>query len=182
MKSLLKNIWLLGLCAGMSLHMEISAQTNTNKTQSKPGTKPSSPAKKTAPVSIMPDTIKVPRFTTRFGPYNGSTPAPAEDLKKITAGDLVVFDQRGQQWTVVAWRFIWNKKEYSDDIRTGKRKLITTYNIVEVDSTAKLPSGWQNELKEFLQPGEEIRFERIIIEHPASRRRMFATDLIIRII
>lgn len=130
----------------------------------------------------MPDTIKVPKFTTRFGPYNGSTPAPAADLKKITAGNLVVSDQRGQQWTPVAWRFIWNKKEFTDDIRTGKRKTVMTYNIVEVDSSAQLPEGWQNELKEYLQSGEEIRFERIIIEHPASRRRMFAADLIIRII
>jgi hypothetical protein len=181
MKSIFKYIWVLGLCAGISESADLYAQATKNppKTATKA---PVATSKGKATVTILPDTVKIPKFITRFGPYNGTTPAPASDLKKIMSGNLVVSDQQGQQWTPIAWRFIWNKKEVTDDIKTGRRKNIITYNMVEVDSTSILPLGWQNELKEFLQPGEEIIFERIIIEHPGSKRKMMAADLRIKVI
>jgi hypothetical protein len=150
-----------------------------------PKTKPATPAKTTtkpAPPTIMPDTIQVPNFVVRFGPYNGASPAPTDDIKRAVSGELTIMDQRGQKWTPVAWRFIWNRKEVNDDWKTGKRKTMMTYNIVEIDSSNKLPESWQNELRDFIQPGEEIIFERIIIEHPGSKRRMAAKDLMIKII
>ena len=154
-----------------------------------PKPKPATPAKTTAKpaakqatVTVIPDTIKVPKFTVRFGPYNGSTPAPVEDIKKVISGELTITDQQGQKWTPLAWRFIWNRKETNDDWKTGKRKTIMTYNMVEIDSTGRLPESWQTEIKEFIQPGENIIFERIIIEHPGSKRKMAALDLLIKII
>jgi hypothetical protein len=169
------------ICAILGTNNHVHAQATTNKTQPKP-----KPVVTTTPkpetLTIMPDTIKVPRFTTRFGPYNGTLPAPASDLKKIVGSKLIIADERGQQWTPVAWRFIWIKKEFTDDTKTGKRKTIMTPNIVEIDANATLPLSWQNELTEFLQSGEEIIFERIIIEHPGSKRKMLAKDLQIRII
>ena len=157
------------------------AQATPSRPPAKTST-PTKPQQKPAPVTIMPDTIPVPKFTVRFGPYNGSLPAPADDFKKIVGGDLTIADQRGQKWNPIAWRLIWNRKEYTDDIRTGRRKAIMTYNIVEVDSTAKIPAGWQSELSESLQSGEDLIFERIIIEHPGSKRKMFAAELRIKII
>ena len=149
------------------------------------GPKKPSPAKTTAKpaaATIKPDTVSVPKFTVRFGPYTGTTPAPANDLKKVIGGELTVTDQQGQKWTPIAWRLIWNRKEINDDWKTGKRKTIMTYNIVEVDSTAQLPESWQNEIREFIQPGEEIIFERIIIEHPGSKRNMGVAELRIKVI
>lgn len=141
----------------------------------KPTPKPSPTAK------VMPDTLKTPQFTGRFGPYNGKLDALPDDLKKLITTELIVTDQRGQKWEIVAWRFIWKRKEINDDWKTGKRQVVTTPSIVELDSTARLPASWQNELKEFLQSGEELIFERIIIEHPASKRKMMAPDFSIKI-
>jgi hypothetical protein len=180
MNIVVKYLWVLGLYAGMGIPAYVHAQST--KTQPKPATKTPATTTKPATATILPDTIKVPKFITRFGPYNGTMPAPASDLKKIISGNLVVTDQQGQQWTPVAWRFIWNKKEFTDDIKTGKRKTVMTYNIVEIDSSSQLPAGWQSELKDNLQADEEIIFERIIIEHPGSKRRMIAKDLLIKII
>ncbi len=149
--------------------------TTPAKTTAKPTAKPTQPA-------IKPDTVNVPTFTVRFGPYNGINPAPVDDIKKVIGGELSITDQQGQKWTPVAWRFIWNRKEINDDWKTGKRKTVMSYNIVELDSTNTLPKGWQDELKEFIQAKEEIIFERIIIEHPGSKRKMAAKDLIIKII
>jgi hypothetical protein len=137
------------------------------------------PAKTTR---ILPDTIKVPEFAVRFGPYTNTLSALPDDIKKLLNTDLIVADQRGQKWTPVAWRFIWNRKEINDDWKTGKRKTSLMPNIVEIDSTGKLPESWQKELQDNLQSGEELIFERIIIEHPESKRKMMAPNLRIKII
>jgi hypothetical protein len=150
--------------------------SQTTKQPAKQTSKPAVTGKSTATL-IMPDTLKVPTFTVRFGPFNGTLATLNDELKKVLNSDLIVKDQRGQQWTTVAWRFIWNKTEESDDIKTGKKKFISTYNIVELDSTSKLPASWQNEMKAYLKKGEELIFEKIIVEHPASKRKMFAPDL-----
>lgn len=146
-------------------------------------TNPQKPVAKPAPqATILPDTIKVPKFTVRFGPYTATSPAPLEDIKKVLGVGISVTDQRGQKWTPLAWRFIWNRQEQSNDIRTGKQKTIVTYNAVEIDSTGVIPVSWQKEMTEFLQKGEELMIERIIIEHPGSKRKMMAPDLKIRVI
>ena len=54
--------------------------------------------------------------------------------------------------------------------------------MVEVDSSGVLPLSWQNEINEFLKSGEEVIFERIIVEHPASKRKRFAPDLRIKVL
>jgi hypothetical protein len=143
--------------------------------QSKPPQKPA--PKPAATAKTMPDTLKVPKFTTRFGPYNGKLEALPDDLKKLVATELIVTDERGQKWNIVAWRFIWKKKEFNDDWKTGQRKTVISPQIAEFDSTSKLSESWQNELKEYLQSGEELVFERIIVEHPESKRKMMAPDL-----
>jgi hypothetical protein len=150
-------------------------QAQKPATQKKPVATPAVPA-------IKPDTVKVPRFTVRFGPYTSTAPAPLDDLKKVLGTGITVTDQQGQQWTPLAWRFVWNRIEQSNDIRTGKQKTISTYNAVEIDSTGVLPASWQKEIKEFLQKGEELMIERIIIEHPGSKRKMMAPDWKIRVI
>jgi hypothetical protein len=129
----------------------------------------------------MPDTLKVPRFATRFGAYNGKVEALPDDLKKLVGTDLIVTDERGQKWNIVAWRFIWKKKEFNDDWKTGQRKTILSPQIAEFDGTSKLPENWQTELKAYLQSGEALIFERIIVEHPESMRKMMAPDLLVNI-
>lgn len=138
-------------------------------------------AKKPAVATPMPDTIKIPKFSTRFGPYNGKLIALADDLKKLLGTELIVTDERGQKWNIVAWRFIWNRKEINDDWKTGKRKTIFIPQVMEFDNISKLPEVWQKEMKEFILADEELFFERIIVEHPVSKRKMLAPGLNIKI-
>lgn len=145
-------------------------------------TTPQKTVAKPAVPAVLPDTVKLPKFTVRLGPYNGTTPAPLEDMKKVLATGLSITDQQGQKWTPLTWMFIWNRQEQSNDIRTGKSKTIVTYNAVQVDSTGVLPASWQKEIKEFLKSGEDFIIERIIVEHPGSKRKMMAPDLRIKVL
>ena len=140
------------------------------------------PIKKTAdPVaataSILPDTVKVPKFSVRFGPYNGTIPTLTDDIKKLVGTELIVTDQQGQRWNTVAFRFGWNKREESVDIKTGRKKTVSNFDATDVDSSSRIPEAWQNALKENIRSGEDLIFERIIIEHPGSKRKMVAPDL-----
>jgi hypothetical protein len=147
--------------------------------QNKPSPKPV--AKPMVPV-VLPDTIKLPKFTVRFGPFNGASPALAGDLKRVLPNGISITDQQGQKWTPLSWMFIWNRQEQSNDIRTGKIKTITTYNAVVVDSSAVLPASWQREIQDYLRSGEEFIIEKLIIEQPGSKRKMMAPDWRIKLL
>lgn len=122
-------------------------------------------------------TSKVITLKARFGPYDGSSPVVVENLKSLAGTKLVVTDNKGTNWTVVAWRFGWNRKEMSNDIRTGKRKWITNYYAVEVLESDTLPTAWQTEIKETLQKGEEISIEQIIAENPKTKEKRLVPPL-----
>jgi len=172
-KSILNCAWVvLFLLPALLLQAQ---KTNPQKPVAKPVAKPAVPV-------VLPDTVKVPKFTVRFGPYNGATPAPVEDMKKVLGTGITVTDQQGQKWTPLTWMFVWNKQEQSNDIKTGRTKNILTYNAVQVDSTGVLPATWQNEIRDYLKSGEEFVLERIIIEHPGSKRKMMAPDLRIKVL
>ena len=75
------------------------------------------------PEIVLQDTAsKALTFVTRFGPYNGKTPAPLEDIKKIINGDVMVYDNKGIKWKVYAFTLGWNRIETSDDWQTGKSR------------------------------------------------------------
>ncbi|MCU0376184.1 MAG: hypothetical protein MUF24_12830 [Chitinophagaceae bacterium] len=160
---------LIGLAA-LTLHGTAAAQA-----------KPAGVAKKTADTAVksvsVRDTSKVITLKARFGPYDGSSPVVVENLKSLAGTKLVVTDNKGTNWTVVAWRFGWNRKEMSNDIRTGKRKWITNYYAVEVLESDTLPTAWQTEIKETLQKGEEISIEQIIAENPKTKEKRLVPPL-----
>lgn len=134
------------------------------------------------PATILPDsTSKVISFVTRFGPYNGKTPAPLEDIKKVINADIIVIDNKGTKWNIYAFTLGWNKIETSDDWQTGKRKTIKTFQAVELKETSKIPASWQAELKNSLQKGEEILIQGVVVENPTTKHKRFAPDLSIKI-
>jgi hypothetical protein len=134
------------------------------------------------PETVLPDTTsKAITFVTRFGPYNGKTPAPAEDIKKVINGDVIVTDNKGIKWKVYAFTLGWNKIETSDDWQTGKRKTIKTFQAVELKDTSKIPASWQTEFKNSLQKGEEILIQGVVVENPTTKQKRFAPDLRIKI-
>ncbi len=134
------------------------------------------------PETVLQDTAsKALTFVTRFGPYNGKTPAPLEDIKKVINGDVIVTDNKGVKWKVYAFTLGWNKIETSDDWQTGKRKTIKTFLAVELKETSKIPAAWQTEFKNSLQKGEEILIQGVVVENPTTKQKRFAPDLTIKI-
>lgn len=160
------NIFSLLLCGGLLWQAPAMAQqTKTPK-----------------PETVLPDTAsKALTFVTRFGPYNGKTPAPLEDIKKVINGDVIVTDNKGIKWKVYAFTLGWNKIETSDDWQTGKRKTIKTFQAVELKETSKIPAAWQTEFKNSLQKGEEILIQGVVVENPTTKLKRFAPDLKIKI-
>lgn len=160
------NIFSLLLCGGLLWQAPAMAQqTKTPK-----------------PETVLQDTAsKALTFVTRFGPYNGKTPAPLEDIKKIINGDVIVTDNKGVKWKVYAFTLGWNKIETSDDWQTGKRKTIKTFQAVELKETSKIPAAWQTEFINSLQKGEEILIQGVVVENPTTKQKRFAPDLKIKI-
>ena len=161
---------LLGLAA-LALHSVATAQ---GKPAVAAGRNTDASAKT---VAAARDTSKVITLKARFGPYDGTSPVVVENLKSMAGTKLIVTDNKGVKWTVVAWRFGWNRKEISNDIRTGKRKWITNYYAVDVMESDTLPGSWQTEIKETLQKGEEITIEQIIAENPKTGEKRLAPPL-----
>ena len=132
-------------------------------------------------ILLMDTTSQALTFLTRFGPYNGKTPAPLEDIKKIINGDVMVYDNKGLKWKVYAFTLGWNRIETSDDWQTGKRKTIKTFQAVELKETSKIPAAWQTEIKNGLKKGEEILIQGVVVENPTTKQKRFAPDLSIKI-
>lgn len=137
-------------------------------------------------VSVKPkagaDTVKAVKFTVAFGPYKKDMKPFVSDFKRILNGDLKVTDQTGTAWTVVNYRLGWRRREFNDDARTGKRKIVYLYNGKEVYNSAKIPADWQSEINEFLQATEEVMFEEIIVQHPKTKKMMLAPSLSFKIL
>jgi hypothetical protein len=123
------------------------------------------------------DTAKTVKFTVAFGPYKKDMKPLVADFKRVLNADLKVTDQQGTAWTVVSYRLGWRRREFSDDARTGKRKIVYLYNGKDVNNASKIPADWQAEMNEFLQATEEILFEEIIVQHPKTKKMMMAPTL-----
>lgn len=116
-------------------------------------------------------------LTPKFGAYTDSSKPFATDLKQIMKAELRVTDNTGTVWTIVTYRLGWRKKEMSDDYKTGQRKTVNTFNAVTVDNSGKIPEGWQKELSENLQAGEQLLFEEIIAQDPKTKKMMKVSSL-----
>ena len=146
-----------------------------NYAQTKPKPKATTPARSAA------DTL-MPKLQTRFSAYRQGMPVFVADFKRILNAELVITDSTtGVKMMVKSFRFGWRRKEASDDIRTGKRKIISTFSAVDVSDKSQLPAAWQKELNEYLQPKEEVLFEAIIVQHPTTKKMFQAPSMVLKL-
>jgi hypothetical protein len=137
---------------------------------------------KTSTRQTSADTL-MPKLQVRFGPYRAGTPVLPDDFKRVLNTELVVTDSaKGTAFVIKSFRFGWRRKEASDDMRTGKRKIITTFSAVEVANHNKLPAAWQKELSTNLQAKEELLFEAIIVQHPVTKKMFMAPSLVLKLL
>jgi hypothetical protein len=118
---------------------------------------PAANAQSTKPAGKT-EALKPVVFLVKFGPYKNNMPIVLTDLKRALNTELKVTDSvTGQAYEVISFRFGWRKKEPSDDYKTGKKKIITSFNAVDVyNKTAKST--------------DELIFEAIYVQHPVSKK------------
>mgnify|MGYP001187689127 CR=1 FL=1 len=126
------------------------------------------------------DSLALKRFTVRFGPYTRDAKVLADDARKLTQAPLVVTGTDNQSWTVLSFRFGYRQRDVNDDARTGKRKLIYTFNATDVQGP-RLPQVWQQELADKLIPTEELWFEEIFVQHPKTKVTMKAPPMVLKL-
>ena len=112
----------------------------------------------------------------RFGPFQDSMTPLADDFRKLAAaGSLIVTDTVSkQQWKVISYQLNWKRKEVSDNFKTGKSEFISNLVGTTVHNSSKIPEVWAKEMGEYLQPAEQIYFDRIIVQHPTTKQNRLA--------
>lgn len=154
---------LLALCCMLAMAPTANAQ----------GTKPAGKTEAQKPVV----------FLVKFGPYKNNMPIVLTDLKRALNTELKVTDSAtGLAYQVISFRLGWRKKEPSDDYKTGKKKIITSFNAVDVYNNTRIPAAWQTELSENAKSTDELLFEAIYVQHPTSKKMYQAPSLTFKLI
>lgn len=139
-------------------------------------------AQSTKPASKT-EAVKPVVFLVKFGPYKNNMPIILTDLKRALNTELKVTDSAtGQAFDVISFRFGWRKKEPSDDYKTGKKKIITSFNAVDVYNKTRIPEAWQLELGESAKSTDELLFEAIYVQHPVSKKMYQVPSLTFKLI
>lgn len=164
----------------MTVLVMMAGLSDTGYTQSRPKTPSKTQVVKTQ--KAEPKIWKRPVVLPSFGPYYDQMSADLSDLKKLLKSPLKVRDTANDlSFEIIRFRLGWRRKEPSDDIRTGRRKIITTFQAVEIEGTPYLPAAWQKELAESMQRGEHLMYEDIYCRFPDGREYLMPS-LLIRII
>lgn len=137
------------------------------------------PPKKPAAAPAAHTAVKL---QPKFGPFGANSTVFATDFKQLLNAELKITDSiSGLQWQVIKFRLGWRRRDVSDDIRTGKKKIVFLYNAVEVFDKTRMPEAWQKEMATGLQATEEISFESIIAKHPTTGSLRELPTLIIKL-
>lgn len=128
------------------------------------------------------DTSKMasPVFTASMGMYAGKAKALSSDVKKLvnTNPTVKVKDAKGVEYKVVGFEVTWRRKEISDDIKTGKPKVV--YYMVGADvKAAQLPELLRKQIASDLQASEELALSNILYFDPKTKVSRRATNEIV---
>lgn len=133
------------------------------------------------PLVIPYDSTKKIVLNIRFGPYSAERDVFLSGIIRFLNTDLLVTDSFGVNWKVVYFRLGWRKKEVVNDVKTGKRKVIPTFNATEVDGSSKIPEVWQEEIKTNLKVDDLLMFESVVVQNPYNKKQMLAPSLLLKI-
>lgn len=104
---------------------------------------------------------KMPVLITTLGAYKDSMILPADEIKKIIGDSVKVYDINGNQFKVTYYQFVYKRKEFNEDEKTGKAIPVNTM-VADYFTSTPLPKIWTNTIKDELKSGEEVYFFDII--------------------
>jgi hypothetical protein len=132
------------------------------------------PATRTA-ASIVQKS-KLPVLTTHLGPTKDSVVSLNANLvKSIIDARLVITDEKGNEYKLTYYEFLYKRIGIKEDEATGKISPTTTISADHF-ATSPLPVLWKKIIKEELKPGEELYFFDIIVKN-VQGASMYAPSL-----
>lgn len=142
----MKRLLLLPL---LFLFIVVSAQT---RPATRPAAKPTAPAKG-----------PVPKVQASIGGKSGG------DIELSTARLLVDFplllkDDKGNVYPVKQFTFVYKRITSFEEEYTGQKKTGWEYLVKELRNNEQLDEFWRTEVKESLQKGEELHFQKILAD------------------
>lgn len=122
------------------------------RTPAKPATKPAVPAKG-----------PVPRVQASVGGKSGG------DIELSTARVLIDFplllkDDKGNVYPVKQCTFVYKRITTFEEEYTGQKRTGWEYLVKELRNNDQLDEFWRTEVKESLQKGEELHFQKILAD------------------
>ena len=124
--------------------------------QTKPATKPAKPA-------AAPAKGPVPKIKASVAGKEGG----AVDLsvaKAVIDFPLLLKDEKGNVYPVKQCTFVYKRIRTFEDEFTQEKKTGWEYLVKELRNNEQLDDFWKTEIKETLQKGEELHFQKILAD------------------
>jgi hypothetical protein len=111
----------------------------------------------------QPTKIKTPKLTSTLGIFKDSVVLKTDQVKAILGSQILVKDDKNNAYKVVYYQFIYTRKAFTEDEKTGKMSP-TTSLAADFFTSTPLPERWVRIIKEDIQPGEQLFFCDIIVK------------------
>lgn len=109
---------------------------------------------------------------------NGAT-VTADEAAELLAIPIKVTDEKNNSYSVDSYQFLYRKKSYIQDEKTGK--VVPTFTITSSRfSATPLPEIWVDNVKTDLKTDEQLYFFDIVVKDKQGRR-FFAPEIKITI-
>ena len=119
-------------------------------------------------VIIKEPKFKPPVVKTFLGVNQNGANVTASEGEQLVGLPLKVVDAKNNQYTVDSYQFLYKEKSYILNDETGKRETVFTIASDRFASTP-LPKVWVDNIKNKLQPDEELYFFDIVVKDKEGR-------------
>lgn len=123
--------------------------------------------------------FKPPVVKTYLGVNQNGAQVTADEGKQLVGLPLKIVDAKNNQYTVDSYQFLYKEKSYILNDETGKKETVFTI-ASDRFTTTPLPKVWIDNIKNKLQPDEELYFFDIVVKDNQGRQ-FFAPALKITI-
>lgn len=119
-------------------------------------------------VIIKEPKFKPPVVKTFLGVNQNGAKVTADEGEQLVGLPLKVVDAKNEQYTVNSYQFLYKEKSYILNDETGKRETVFTIASDRFTATP-LPKVWVDNIKNKLQPDEELYFFDIVVKDKEGR-------------
>jgi hypothetical protein len=104
-----------------------------------------------------------PKVVASIANLNGGN-IPLSVAQSLLDSALVVRDEKGNRYPLYKFTFMYRRTNTFKDEFTEQEQTAYEWLSIDLTNNKQLDELWRNSVKETLQPGEEIYFEKIIAD------------------